>query len=109
VSDLRDQVLAALAQFQPTALDIGGVPVYVRPITVTGMARVHAAQAKHPEDVPLLLILDCVVDERGTRIFSDVDRPQLEQMPGQIAEKILSAIETVSAMRAKSAEAATGN
>lgn len=109
MSAVRDQVLSALAQFQPSAIEVAGATVYVRPITVSGMAKIHAAQSRSPEDVPMLLLLDCVVDEQGVRIFADTDRPKLEAMPGHLAEQILAKIEEVSHMRAKSADTATGN
>ena len=111
MSGAREQLLSALAQFaaQPLSVpDLGG-GLYVRPLTVGGMARIHAAQQRTPERVPSLMIIDALVDEKGVRVFGDDDEAKIADMPMRIAEQVIAAIDNVSALRPRSAEAATGN
>lgn len=119
MSKIRDQVLAALAKFQPKAVDVPalGGTIYVRPLTVVGMARVHAAQAKgadgspavSPERAPTLMMIDCIVDESGEPIFSPSDEASVSSLPGNIASQLLEAIEEVSDLNSNGTKTATGN
>lgn len=140
----RERVLSALAKFRPRPVDVpefGGV-VYVRPLTVAGMARIHALMADPMDrlkaarkaasiDAPAetseavkaaeaevvaarertsaVMLLDCVVDEAGARIFNDGDEPQIAAMPGHVAEALILAIESFGGTRQDSPGDAAGN
>jgi hypothetical protein len=111
VSVLREQVLAALSKFQPKAVEmpaLGGT-IYVRPLTVAGMARVHAMQTKAPDRVPALMLIDCLCDESGKRIFTDEDEQQVADLPGTIADQLLTVIGEMSDLSAKGTQGAAGN
>jgi hypothetical protein len=111
VSALREQVLAALAKFQPQAVDVPGMggTLYVRPLTVAGMCRVHDAQAKDPGRMPTLMLIDCLVDEKGEQIFSEGDEPTVAAFPGHLADKLVTAIQKVSHLADTGTKEATGN
>jgi hypothetical protein len=130
VSATKARVLEALGKLQrkPVDVPILGGQVWVRPLTVAGMGRIHAlmatpndrhkaasvALAKDPTNPELLkaeadalaavenakqrtstvMLMDCVVDETGERIFSDADEAAASSMPFGVAEQLLTAIES---------------
>lgn len=129
MSATRARVLAALGKLQRKPVEVAelGGTVWVRPLTVAGMGRIHAlmaepterqraasaALAKDPTNADLMqaqaeaitglevakqrtsavMLMDCVVDEEGGRIFSDADESAAAAMPFSVAERLLSAIE----------------
>ena len=111
MSKVREQILAALAKFQPKAIEIPelGGTVFLRPLTVAGMARVHAIQGKSPERMPSAMLIDCVLDEDGKQVFSAADEDQVNNLPGHVAGVLLKAIEDMSEMSADGTKDASGN
>ena len=89
MSELRAQVLAALAKFQPKAVEVPELEstLYVRPLTIAGMAKVHAIQGKDATRMPALMLIDCVVDEKGVTVFADGDEALLREMCGRCSVK----------------------
>lgn len=69
----REQILASRADRKPVPLDVPewGGEVYVRVMTVRDQAAI--AEGKTPAEVPLLVLLHCLVDENGERILRDED------------------------------------
>lgn len=130
MSTTRARVLAALGKLQHKPVEVAelGGQVWVRPLTVAGMGRIHALMAepterhraaiaalgKDPTNPDLIkaqaeaitglesakqrtstvMIMDCVVDEEGARIFSDADESTAADMSFSVAEHLLSAIES---------------
>ena len=111
MSELRAQVLAALAKFQPKAVEVPELEstLYVRPLTIAGMAKVHAIQGKDATRMPALMLIDCVVDEKGVTVFADGDEATVSALPGHIADKLIKAIEEVSHLADTGTKEASGN
>lgn len=141
----RERILSALAKFGPRQVELPalGETVYVRPLTVAGMARIHGVSAEpmvrhrkaedalkaNPEDPALieaerlaaeavqlaqerssvLMILDCVVDDRGRPLFGPSDESVIASLPAQVAEVLLKSIDEVGALSANSTGDALGN
>ena len=133
MSATKARILAALAQFQAKAVEVPemGGTVYVRPLTVAGMARIHAVmsdahellkasagEGSEPakagiisarERTSSIMLMDCVVDESGARIFEDADEAIVAAMPGRIAEVLLTAIEDIGGLTKDAPGIASGN
>jgi hypothetical protein len=111
VSALREQFLAALEKLQPQAVDIPGMdsPLYVRPLTVVGMANVHAIRENQPSRIAVVMLIDSVVDEKGDQLFTDSDEPAVSKIPGHIADKLLEKIQEISRNADTGTKEATGN
>jgi hypothetical protein len=130
VSATKARILAALAQFAAKAIEVPemGGTVYVRPLTVAGMARIHAvmsdanqgikgSDAESAKDATMrarertssIMLMDCIVDETGARIFADSDEALVAAMPGKVAEVLLSAIESIGGLTNESPGVAAGN
>lgn len=129
----KARILAALAQFtaKPVEVPEMGGTVYVRPLTVAGMARIHAVMSdahqllkssdgeaseaakdsvlRARERTSSIMLMDCVVDETGARIFADSDEALVSAMPGTVAEVLLSAIEGIGGMTKDAPGIAAGN
>jgi hypothetical protein len=142
---IRDRVLATLERFAPKAVDIPPLgTVYVRPLTVAGMSRLHrlgepmrlaalaraaanaspgnaeleakakeaeaqAAAKSSPDDAGAVLISDCLVDEKGKRIFSDADLHLIGSMPGSVGERIMAEIQGFAPINDDEVKTAAGN
>ena len=120
VSLTRATVLAAIARFRPVPVQVPalGGTVYVRPLSVAGMAKVHAAtitdpttgkSRMDPERGPALMVIDCVVDSDGGRIFTEAQERLVADLPGNAIAPLLAAIERVSDLGAAASDAAAGN
>lgn len=92
--EIRDRVLALQADRKPQPLDFEpwGEGIYMRVLSVDDQAKLAEATAQ--TEMPVQVILHCLVDETGERIFSDEDRaalgafpfPEILQVFGQVAK-----------------------
>lgn len=94
MSTARDKMLAAITAFRPVPVAVPGVdaPLFVRPLTVGGMARM----TKNPANGGSAMIAECLVDEAGARVFGSADDAAIADMPRQMAEAIIAAINKAS-------------
>ena len=107
----KDRILAAIAAVQPVAVEVPelGGTVYVRPLTLAGMSRFHAAVVQDATRGPAILIADCLCDASGTRLFTAADENHLADLPSRIAQRLVDAITSASGMDTAAAEGAAGN
>jgi hypothetical protein len=80
-SDIRQRVLAIQTDRKPAPLDFEpwGNSIYIRVLSADDQA--DLAEGTEAKEMPLQVILHCLVDEDGERIFSDEDRVALGQFP----------------------------
>lgn len=76
---LREQILASQGDRKPVPLDVPewGCTVWLKQMTVAD--QVALSEDVKPVDMPVQVLLHCLVDEEGERIFSDSDAEVLEQ------------------------------
>lgn len=69
----REQILASRGDRKPVPFDVPewGGTVYIKVMSVRD--QVELTDGKKPTDVPLLVVLQSVVDENGQRLFLDDD------------------------------------
>jgi hypothetical protein len=79
--EIRARVLAIQTERKPVPLDfIGwGPDIYVRVLSADGQVRLSEATAEN--EMPIQIILNCLVDHDGERIFTDDDREALGAFP----------------------------
>jgi hypothetical protein len=108
---IRDSILAATTHFHPTAVEIPelGETVHVRPLTLGGLSRFQAALAKDPTRGPVVMLVDCLCDATGARLFTSADEAQLSELPSAVAQRLVEIISESSALTPKTAEANSGN
>lgn len=76
---LREQILASQADRKPMPLDVSewGCTVWLKQMTVAD--QVALSEDVKPSDMPIKVLLHCLVDDEGKRIFADEDAEQLAQ------------------------------
>ncbi len=109
--NMREKILASTKDFRPQAIEVSelGGTVYIRPLTLAGLSKFQQILAKEPLRGPAVMILDCLCDETGTRLFSSDDEAAILEMPSAIAQKLIEAISKSSGLDEKSAGAPAGN
>ncbi len=106
----REGLLASLKAFRPEALDVPelGETVFLRPLSLAGMSKLGSAKdEKDGSKVAVAVIIECVCDESGARLFTEADRESILQMPSGAATRIVEAV--TSGALGKSVKEATGN
>ena len=74
-------------------LEIPGLgEIFLRKLSGAGRDRYVAAMAREPELMSSELVVDCVCDENGKRIFSVDDVRAVAQMPMRMIEPIVDAV-----------------
>lgn len=76
---LREQILASQADRKPVPLDVPewGVTVWLKQMTVAD--QVALSEDVKPADMPVAVLLQCLVDDEGERIFTDDDAEALSR------------------------------
>lgn len=84
---LRDRILSATTAFKPVAVEVPemGGTVYVRPLTLAASARFQALMSKEPARGPVTLLIECLCDEAGNRLFKSEDEALLGEIPPSVA------------------------
>lgn len=105
----REKILAAAKAFTPQPIEVPelGGTVYVRPLSLAGMAR-HLSEPDRHGGAAMAMLLDCVCDETGARIFNRDDAVALAEMPENVARKLVEAINAASGLDAKAVDQAAG-
>jgi hypothetical protein len=103
----RDQILAAARNLIPQALEVPalGGTVHIRPLTLAGMARFSG---KTGIDAASAMLIECLCDDNGGRLFSAEDVEAIGGLPRAVAEPIIAAINAASGIDAKTVETAEG-
>ncbi len=107
----RDKILEAANSFKPVPIDIPelGCTFYVRPITIAGLSRFQAACAKDPIRGSAMMMIECICEESGERVFKAEDEAQLNEIPSTIAQRLVEKISEISAITPKAADTIPGN
>jgi hypothetical protein len=79
--DIRARILALQTDRKPQPLDVPewGDDVYIRVLTANDQTALAATVEK--DEMPVRIILHCLVDATGQRIFSDDDAQVLGEFP----------------------------
>lgn len=87
----RDDLLAALS-VKPVQIDAGGLPVFVKPMTVAELVEFAAARKLEPEKTPELLFVLAISDEQGNRPFAVADARAgiVSTVSGAVADAVVS-------------------
>lgn len=107
---LRDRVLASTTSFKPVAVEapeLGGT-VWVRPLTIAGVSRFQAIAQKEPARVPVTLLIECMCDEMGARLFTAADEAAVGEIPSESARRIAEVITSISKLDPKGGPATSG-
>jgi hypothetical protein len=74
---LREQILASQGERKPEPLEVPEwhATVWLKQMTVAD--QVALSEGTKPADMPVAVLLHCLVDENGERIFTDDDREAL--------------------------------
>lgn len=85
---IRRQILAAQHDRRPVPLEVEewGVTVYVKYITVDD--QIELSEHNTPQDMPIAVLLQCVTDENGERIFTEEDRTELSKEAFAVVLKV---------------------
>jgi hypothetical protein len=95
----RDQILAALGRFAVQTVEVAGIALKVRPVSIAGMSRIHAAEVAGDRAAMVVAMLtEAVVDDDGKRMFTEADAIALMDMPGDVATAIVDAITKASGL-----------
>lgn len=117
----RNAILAKLGALSAKAVEVPelGGTLYVRPLSLGGMSRMQALMKGAPEDkdspeairvsqvlVPVAILIDCLCDETGARIFSPgEDEAVLENLPSAVVQRLVDEAQHISGIGEKNAEA----
>jgi hypothetical protein len=108
--DVKSRILAAIAGFKPKAIEIPelGGTVYVRPLSLAGMSLVQSLPANAIGDRLSAMIADCLCDENGKRLFAGDEAGIANDLPGDVARRIIDAINAQSSASDKDVGIAAG-
>lgn len=108
---IRETILAATSQFQVRAIELPelGIAAFVRPLSLAGLSRFQATLAKDPARGPLIMLIDCLCDDTGKRLFTAADEAALAELPSAVAQKLVETISEASALTPTVVASAPGN
>lgn len=102
---IREKILATATSFTPVAVDVPGVgEVFVRPLTIGGMAKYLAQADGGTESAAVRMLLECVCDSSGTRQFTDADAAVVAQIPQNVAGALILVINRISGVETTETE-----
>jgi hypothetical protein len=80
-ADIRARVLGLQADRKPVPLDYDpwGTDLYIRVLSANDQVRL--SEISDENSMPLLIVLHCLVDFEGERIFTDADMEALGNFP----------------------------
>lgn len=105
----REQILASRRDRQPVRLEVPewGGDVYVRVLSAADqMALSDGTEAK---DIPIRVILHCVVDETGERILADNDAAELAKEDFPVIMRVFGFVAKQNGLSTKELEEAMEN
>lgn len=115
MSATRERALAALAKFQPRRFDapaLGG-EVVIHPLSIAGFSRLSEIQrggeGEMTSKVSVAMVIDCVRDDQGERVFTQDDADLLERVPFPAIAGVIEAIEELSGLKTDGIHEASGN
>jgi hypothetical protein len=90
VSLTREQILASRKDRKPTRIDVPewGGEVYIR--VLSAQDQMQMSEGTKPQDMPITVILHCLVDENGERILQDDDFDALAQEDFPVIMRVFS-------------------
>lgn len=90
---LRDRILAATAAFKPVSVECPevGCTLWVRPMSLAGVARVQAA-GDDTTKIAVAMIVDCACDENGARLFTMADEAAILDLPSAVTNRLMDAV-----------------
>lgn len=103
----REQILASRANRKPVLLEVpewGAEPVYVRVLSAKDQAEL--AEGTQASEMPVRVILHCIVDENGERILSDEDFDALADMDFPVIMRVFAFVAKLNGLSTKELEEA---
>jgi len=108
VSLTREQILAARNREDRKPVKVSvpewGGDVYLRVLTVAD--QVNLSEGVKPAETPIQVLLMCLVDEQGTRIFGDEDGDELAKEEFPVVLRLFGEAAKLNGLTSKELEAA---
>lgn len=103
----RDQILASKGNTKPVRLEVpewGAEPVYIR--VLSAKDQMELSEGVKPAEMPVRVILHCLVDEHGKRILGDDDFDLLSDFPFPVVMRVFAAVAKLNGLSTKELEEA---
>jgi hypothetical protein len=102
----REQIIAARADRKPVLHDVPewGGSVYLRVLSAAD--QVALSDGVEAKDMPLLVLVHCIVDDDGQRIFGDDDVDELGQEQFPIIMRVFAAAAKINGLSTAELDAA---
>ncbi|MGH7206836.1 MAG: hypothetical protein ACREI2_11575 [Nitrospiraceae bacterium] len=97
----REQILASRKDRKPVRLEVPewGGEVYVRVLSAADQMAI--SEGLPPSKVPIRILLHCLVDEGGERIFADGDQDELAREDFPIILRVFSFVAKLNGLSTK--------
>ncbi len=114
MTTMREKLLEKAKGFSPVLVTIPEIdfPVYVRPLSLSGMRKYLELKNESPEIAAdkgtMVILLDCLCDESGVRQFTQDDAAALGDLPSSVCATLVEKVMSISAVQQKDAEDISG-
>jgi hypothetical protein len=94
---------------KPALIDVPEWPIAVYARKLSAQDQIDLSEGVDPKDLTFKLILHCVIDENGDRIFSDEDEQGLRNEEFPVIMRVFAAVAKLNGLSTKELEEAMEN
>ncbi len=94
---------------KPVLIDVPEWPVAVYARKLSAQDQIELSDGSDAKELPFKIILHCVVDENGERVFSDEDEPILRDEEFPVVMRVFGFVAKLNGLSSKELEDAMAN